>query len=596
MTEKKVTVRIAMEGGKVVEAELVGIGKKGAAALGQVEAANERVSKSSGAMRANVQNAAFQVQDFFVQVSGGTSATRALSQQLPQLLGSFGLFGVLAGTAAASLIPMIGLLWDTTDPVAELTKDIDALDKAMAALRSADTAADAPIANLLKDYGKYSAQAKEVLDIQRQIAEVRASAQLDKTAQSITKLFGDFDAALVTSSSAVEATDRMYALGDIMEKLGLDFNEVTPEVTAVAEALAGLEAAKGPQEQAQAMGVLRDAIIAAAENSGTLNEEAIKVLDNLTDAQLAALALSSVDIASGIAAGADEAFRLATNLEATGLGMDTGSADWAKNSLGFIKPGAELIYTAPKTRQGGGGASAAEKTQKEQMREAQQLYEQTRTDAEKYSAEQARINELMQAGAIDADTYQRALDMIGQKYLGTGDAAKFFKGIDDDIKDAFVDLALTGENAFGRIADAIKRAALEALLFGEGPLSGIFGGAASGGLLGGLFGGATSGAGGTVGSLFSFEGGGYTGGGSRTGGLDGKGGMLAMLHPQEVVTDLTKGSGSAANITFAPTIDARGADAGAVARLEGAMARVQAEFESRVIRTVNSATKRRQLV
>ena len=29
-----------------------------------------------------------------------------------------------------------------------------------------------------------------------------------------------------------------------------------------------------------------------------------------------------------------------------------------------------------------------------------------------------------------------------------------------------------------------------------------------------------------------FDGGGYTGGGSRAGGLDGKGGQLAMLHPR----------------------------------------------------------------
>lgn len=41
--------------------------------------------------------------------------------------------------------------------------------------------------------------------------------------------------------------------------------------------------------------------------------------------------------------------------------------------------------------------------------------------------------------------------------------------------------------------------------------------------------------------LFSFDGGGYTGNGPRSGGLDGKGGYLAMLHPQETVVDHTKG-------------------------------------------------------
>ena len=42
----------------------------------------------------------------------------------------------------------------------------------------------------------------------------------------------------------------------------------------------------------------------------------------------------------------------------------------------------------------------------------------------------------------------------------------------------------------------------------------------------------------------SFDGGGYTGNGSRTGGLDGKGGFWAMMHPKETVIDHTKSNGS----------------------------------------------------
>ena len=41
----------------------------------------------------------------------------------------------------------------------------------------------------------------------------------------------------------------------------------------------------------------------------------------------------------------------------------------------------------------------------------------------------------------------------------------------------------------------------------------------------------------------SFAGGGYTGGGARAGGLDGKGGFMAMLHPRETVMDHTRGQG-----------------------------------------------------
>jgi hypothetical protein len=54
-------------------------------------------------------------------------------------------------------------------------------------------------------------------------------------------------------------------------------------------------------------------------------------------------------------------------------------------------------------------------------------------------------------------------------------------------------------------------------------------------------------------SKASFEGGGFTGTGPRSGGVDGKGGFPAILHPNETVTDHTKGqrgNSGAANVTF----------------------------------------------
>lgn len=56
----------------------------------------------------------------------------------------------------------------------------------------------------------------------------------------------------------------------------------------------------------------------------------------------------------------------------------------------------------------------------------------------------------------------------------------------------------------------------------------------------------------------------------------------------------TRGAmGGGSNITFAPQIDARGADVGAVQRLEQAMMKAQAEFESRAINAFNTGKKRR---
>jgi len=46
----------------------------------------------------------------------------------------------------------------------------------------------------------------------------------------------------------------------------------------------------------------------------------------------------------------------------------------------------------------------------------------------------------------------------------------------------------------------------------------------------------------------NYDGGGYTGSGPRSGGLDGKGGFMAMLHPRETVVDHTKGQSAGSTV------------------------------------------------
>lgn len=59
----------------------------------------------------------------------------------------------------------------------------------------------------------------------------------------------------------------------------------------------------------------------------------------------------------------------------------------------------------------------------------------------------------------------------------------------------------------------------------------------------------------------SFEGGGFTGIGSRTGGIDGKGGFPAILHPNETIIDHAKGQGAPMSVTVnINAVDTKGFD------------------------------------
>ena len=60
----------------------------------------------------------------------------------------------------------------------------------------------------------------------------------------------------------------------------------------------------------------------------------------------------------------------------------------------------------------------------------------------------------------------------------------------------------------------------------------------------------------------NYEGGGYTGSGARVGGLDGRGGFMAMVHPNETIIDHTKGQAmGSTTVNFnINTVDAAGFD------------------------------------
>ena len=120
-----------------------------------------------------------------------------------------------------------------------------------------------------------------------------------------------------------------------------------------------------------------------------------------------------------------------------------------------------------------------------------------------------------------------------------GDIGEALVGAFEGGEDAVVEFVKTGKLSFADLVTSLiaDLARLAARSFIMAPIANAFGG-----LLGNLPG---AGSGGfldsVISSLSNYDGGGHTGYGPRTGGLDGKGGFLAMLHPQERVVDEARG-------------------------------------------------------
>ena len=85
---------------------------------------------------------------------------------------------------------------------------------------------------------------------------------------------------------------------------------------------------------------------------------------------------------------------------------------------------------------------------------ARQVFEATRNDAEKYGAEIAKLNDLLAKGAIDQDTYNRAVAQAKETFHQAEDGAD---GFATGAKRALEDYAKSATDVVGQVQDAMGR-------------------------------------------------------------------------------------------------------------------------------------------
>lgn len=127
----------------------------------------DRSLKSMGSTGSKVgrelQNASFQVGDFFVQVASGQSAMRAAAQQLPQLLGGFGVWGAVAGAAVAALSVVVSQMDLFGSSASANAKDLETFNNAMKDSKVSADIADGGYDALILKLGKLTTATREAL-------------------------------------------------------------------------------------------------------------------------------------------------------------------------------------------------------------------------------------------------------------------------------------------------------------------------------------------------------------------------------------------------------------------------------------------------
>lgn len=528
--------------------------------------ATSNTRRAMGHSSVITQQAGYQIGDFLVQVQSGTNAMVAFGQQATQVAGTLTILGgkwVLIGSALGILIPLTTALAaafmrtrksteDTSDGVetledklksldgtlkdwirtkrnAELglTMDeilggegldeaLDTLEKARARLAEATrnagniivgtTVMESPDLERLKAE-KQQADAMRDIElarlritrIQNKLAEERLITQNDELTnlreqQRLLQVRIQYGSDSVQYARAEvqirqEAFARQVAQLDLTEKQVLELIKVNNELTDAEQSQTELENnQKAIAESTQFLNTLwtnlKNTISEAADEGARVSENLVLgqgYLDNANRARIEA----------GVASGA---------LPPQAL-QDLPQTDAEKSLERLLEIRRRASKTTSGTTSGGGGGSSRSSTQS--------------------------------YGPMQDAQIQDYLKMLEEAKQKTSDLAESMAQTFGDGFTAMVEGTMSVKDAFKSMAKDIIKQLWDVLVMQK-----LIGSVGVGGGVG------ATGVAGFIGGLLGFDGGGYTGSGARSGGMDGKGGFVAMLHPQETVVDHTKGQSS----------------------------------------------------
>lgn len=493
--------------------------------------------------RFQIQNASYQIGDFAVQVAGGTSASRALAQQLPQLLGGFGVLGAVLGAAASISIPLFtSALGSAGDEALTAEDRAKALADAVNAFVSASEAASMSVQDLAGKYGSLATEAQAALAVIANVEQVRAMQAVRTEAEALSNT-------LMTYFDSIESSTGGYDLIVDMEGLAEATGLAAVQAQTLAVMLLTL-ANSDLSELADRAGQLQDYMLRTYGSVEAMPAEMQALYQSLAEAVVKAAEMQGAMEATAEAATNTAAATVQAAIETARMGMaieaaKAGMGGLAQNAWGVVGALVEAVNQAAAlaafgnvqvgpmgaarggTVNSGGGDGIPTPPGRPQARPADIDFGYVPATGGGSpggggsAIEQAPewwddLIEKVREGEQAWEDYNQTVER------GANAMADFFTSIVDGSKSA--------KEALADLLMQLAQVQFQKAFLG------------------------LAGAGGTTGNIFSalgsaltvpsFDGGGYTGSGARTGGMDGKGGFPALLHPNETVIDHTKGGGA----------------------------------------------------
>lgn len=479
----------------------------------------QRTQASTRGFGSGMQNVGFQVQDVAVQIAGGTSAFRAFSQQLPQLLSGFGGLGVAIGTVVgvgAALYTVWRGSKEGAQSVDEALKgltaalseakaasDLLALSQGELAVKFGDAALGADLvasqardkiaglADAVRSIGSASLAPffDELAAIDQALADLppgaaKAGDDIRELAHAFSlpeSVAADLVARMRDFASATDSPSLSAALLAIYQRLSEAkqvMGELPPEAEALRSALSGV------------VGQLSSATAEANALTGAMSAAADEAARLAHLRQLARQEDPRENVARDVAR--DQASRLAETEDGR-TATDRGIFLDYDDRRGLPSDDSRNPNYAPRpvrSGRGGGGAARISEEARQAERDldalkskAEQVFNATRTPVEAFNMKMGELNRLVQAGLIDWDTYSRAVKEAQDELARTGEVgSNAFRNMRDDAGDMIASV-IQGSQSIGEAFSSML-AQVSADLISSG-ISDLFKGSGSGG---GLFG------------------------------------------------------------------------------------------------------------
>jgi hypothetical protein len=265
-------------------------------------------SKNMKMFNMQVQQAGYQIGDFFTQVQMGQNPLMAFSTQMSQLAGFFGgPWGAAVG-AGIAILGALGVAFMASGAEAKTFEDsLSEVQSAISDLNGSLEVLNTPMYELIQDMGLAAFQAKEMHRNLAQLVELRALENISNTSGVLKQnLEGLVDQLAVIQSPSVQGKEGWAVLAREVRELESDFQVTVEQAVAINTALENLGKAKGPVQQAVAARQLADALMSARDDAGAVvgplraaAENALRLALEADKAAVATAAIRDSDPGSG---------------------------------------------------------------------------------------------------------------------------------------------------------------------------------------------------------------------------------------------------------------------------------------------------------